>query len=608
MAEIKNAQRFAEVERLMSDYFLFHIAPVMQAVQNDLGSKQAEELRSYQRSTAGLLSTMATAAYPAVDTYQQVRQTGEWNSKTTEDYLLMCKEKILGDESMQKDLVTMAGEWRDAVVAEVGREKYDELSAQLGCDLAYAFIDYRVEQLMVDKLVKDNMPKSTAEYIIRKAATSTLFGIERELSQSPLAAEIEARGEAAFNPSRGAKAAGYVLGSAVDAVSLGGVGSWGAFAKFVGVDIAFSAVTASIEKKGEDAMTVEDCISQGVFGSSTNVFDDFRRQSKSIQAGNNDFICATNERLSKKIPTPLWTMDFSNMSNTTPQWTFPWQTASAERDERYKDVPMVVAPGQEEAYLQEQAQMEADRDEQAKEQELQGQQEQEETVTESAGQVSSEAQSSLRAQQEAQSQQTNTSGWGGLLSTVELSGLGDVTKNLGYVISMLPDILVGLFTGKTKSLNISDNLLPIASIVAGMFIKNPILKMLLIGFGGINLLNKAGHEALEMQEGTALTNSDSKSTVASQGQVRYKTYPDEPLNPRIVNPVLRSGSLIATIDNVPCVIALPQNVTDAYNAGALPLNTLANAILAKNDRMQQIAAQNYDESQHETAVRSRGIQ
>ena len=605
MAEIRNAQRFAEVERLMSDYFLFHIAPVMQAVQNDLTHKQAEELRDYQRSTAGILSSMATAAYPAVDTYQQVRQTGEWNSKTTEDYLLMCKEKILGDESMEKDLVTMAGEWRDAVVAEVGRKKYDELSSQLGCDLAYAFIDYRVEQLMVDKLVKDNMPKSTAEYIIRKAATSTLFGLERELSQSPLAAEIEARGEAAFNPSKGAKAAGYVLGSAVDAVSLGGVGSWGAFAKFVGVDIAFSAVTASIEKKGEDALTVEDCISQGVFGSQTNVFNDFRRQSKSIQAGNNEFITATNERLSKKIPIPLWTMDFSNMSNTTPQWTSPWQTASAERDERYKEVPIVVAPGQEEAYLQEQAQMEADRDEQTKEQELP---EQEEAASESVEQPSPEAQSSPQSQPEAQFQQTNTSGWDGLLSTVGLSGLGDITKNLGYVIFMLPDILVGLFTGKTKSLNISDNLLPIASIVAGMFIKNPILKMLLIGFGGVNLLNKAGHEALEMQEGTALTNTGSKSTAASQGQVRYKTYPDEPLNPRIVNPVLRSGSLIATIDNVPCVIALPQNVTDAYNAGALPLNTLANAILAKNDRMQQIAAQNYDESQQETAVRSRGIQ
>ena len=61
---------------------------------------------------------------------------------------------------------------------------------------------------------------------------------------------------------------------------------------------------------------------------------------------------------------------------------------------------------------------------------------------------------------------------------------------------MLPDMLVGMFTGKTKSINIKDNMMPIASIVAGMFVKNPILKMVLIGMGGMNLLNKAGHEAL----------------------------------------------------------------------------------------------------------------
>lgn len=54
--------------------------------------------------------------------------------------------------------------------------------------------------------------------------------------------------------------------------------------------------------------------------------------------------------------------------------------------------------------------------------------------------------------------------------------MGDISKNLGYVLAMLPDILVGMFTGRTKSLDLGDNVLPIASIVAGIFIKNPILK------------------------------------------------------------------------------------------------------------------------------------
>ena len=53
-------------------------------------------------------------------------------------------------------------------------------------------------------------------------------------------------------------------------------------------------------------------------------------------------------------------------------------------------------------------------------------------------------------------------------------------------MALLPDILLGVFTGKTQSLNIKDNLLPIASIVPVMFARNPLLKMRLIGLGGGN--------------------------------------------------------------------------------------------------------------------------
>ena len=42
---------------------------------------------------------------------------------------------------------------------------------------------------------------------------------------------------------------------------------------------------------------------------------------------------------------------------------------------------------------------------------------------------------------------------------------------------------------------------------------------------------------------------------------------------------------------------------DAYNQGALPLNTLANAVLAKNDQMRQLASENY-EAQQRTETRT----
>lgn len=52
--------------------------------------------------------------------------------------------------------------------------------------------------------------------------------------------------------------------------------------------------------------------------------------------------------------------------------------------------------------------------------------------------------------------------------------------------------------------------------------------MILIGMGGLNLLNKAGHETLD----------DFKAhqhPEAGNSPVNYRVYPDEPLNPRIVN-------------------------------------------------------------------------
>ncbi len=88
---------------------------------------------------------------PGDDPYATLKITGKWNSKTTEDYLAMCKEAIVGNKDMQRDLAVMAEEWRKAVVTEIGRERYDALSKQLGCDLAYAYIDHRMEQLMIEK-------------------------------------------------------------------------------------------------------------------------------------------------------------------------------------------------------------------------------------------------------------------------------------------------------------------------------------------------------------------------------------------------------------------------------------------------------------------------
>lgn len=585
MAQTKDTQRLAEVEYCLSSYFNTHFVPIMTQERSKLQSAQAKEYAEYTTSFAGIMRQMANASNPYAidDTMQYLRLTGKENSKTAEDYVGACKDRILGDKAFEADLLRMAGEWRNAIVGQIGREKYDQLSQSLGGDLALAYVDYRLEQMMIDRMVKEQMLKSSFDYVLRKGASASLFGLQNELMKSPLQAEIEARGEAAYKPSGAEKVAARGVTMAADAVAFGGVYSWAGLARLAGTEVVFAGLETVLDKKGKsNVMTVEECISQGVFGSKTNVFPAIRQQAAGIKSYENSYVQSVNQSLSKKMPLltdkPFWMMDF-NLNpmgdNQFAQAPFfkPMNTGNGERDEKYKDVPMIVAPGQEQAYLDDQAEQERKRQEASKQApEKEGKEEPKQDDSQETTQETSQSN---------QQEESNEDGWANLLQSVGLNGISDIGRNLPYVIAMLPDMLIGLFTGKTTSVNMKKDMIPLASILLGMFVKNPLLKMVLIGMGGANLLNKMGHEAIDREMGI-----QPKAT-------QYKQYADEELNPRIVNPILKGNTLIATIDNVPCSVTIPDNAAAAYAAGALPLNTLANAILARHDQMKALAESNY---------------
>ncbi|WP_291530094.1 hypothetical protein [Bacteroides sp. UBA939] len=576
----QQSQRFAEIEYCLQHYFNTQFAPIMCNVQQELSEKQVKEYRDYITSAGGILRSMANGMNHIPDnSMQYLKLTGEWNSKTAEDYVEMCRKKISTSEDFRKDLGCMAGEWRNTVVAEIGRERYDTLSRKLGCDLAYAYVDYRVEQMMVNKMVADEMPQSSMEYILRKGASESLLGLTRSLSQSPLEQEIERRGETAYHPNVVEKGAGKTVSFGADVLSTGGFSSWASIAKLFGAEAVFTGIDMYIDKKQEGkVITIEDCISEGVFGSQRNLFTDFRKRSEAIHSWENDYVLSLNNRLTKKmaIPTeePFWIT-----ASGKPLWQLTAPVVpEKERKAEYAQVPMVVAPGHEQEYLDnlEKTRQVSQKEVQPVAVENQESHPEKEVLNHLSGNTL--GQSSAQAP-------TNANGWGDFLGSVGLNGLGDIGSNLGYVISMLPDMLIGLFTGKTTSLNLKNSMIPVASILVGLFVRNPLLKMVLIGMGGLNLLNKAGHEAMEKQEG--------RTPQRTETELHFKTYPDEPLNPRIGNPVLQGNCLIATIDKVPCSIQLPDSVVAAYQAGALPLNTLSNAVLVKNDRMRQVAQEHY---------------
>ena len=588
MNGIKEQQRFTELEYCIERYFNSNLYPVMRKIKDELTEKQVKELKSYQNSTAGMLRSMAGPVYNLYDdSLNIVKQTSEWNSKTTEDYIEMCRKDISASEDIQNDLSLLTAEWRNTLVNEIGRERYDELSSQLGGDLAIAYVDYRVEQLMVDRLVKDRMPRSSMDYIIRKAASESLLGISQSITQSPLDIEIEQRSEKAYHPTEIEKGIGRMLAFGADVVTTGGFNSWGALAKLAGAEVVFAGMEHYSEKSADKTktVTIETCISQGVFGRDDNVFNSFRKDGKNIVPYKNDYILSLSERLSGSMNIP---------SKENREWldrpfkhndflsNFPFMKSLKESKKVYDNVPSVVMPGYEEAYL---AQLKEDEKNTYENVECQDMNTMLEENNHNTVQKTEEPLGKPH--------RDNSNGWNGFMNTFGLSDLGSVGKNLGYVVAMLPDILVGLFTGKSKSLNLKDNILPIASILIGLFTRNPLLKMVMVGMGGLNLLNKAGHESLD--------------NVNGRKNIQYRNYPDEPLNARITNLAINGNCLIADIDKIPCSIQLPGRVVEAYHAGALPLNTLANAVLAKSDRMQVMVQENYQASDQQSEERERNI-
>ena len=453
--------------------FRTKVLPIMDNVRERLQRNQADEFRKHSFSFGSL---MAGAIGPdggmaATQSYNDsLRYTGKWSSKTTEDYIEMVKKEL---------------------------------------KLVGVTVDAAMEKRMIDKMIQDKIPRSSIDYIMKKAATSTLFYLPQEVAKSPLEKSMDAEAERRYNPSAWEKNTGRAIGSVTDLLCMGGFGGgWKTAATWVGGDLALSHFTDKYEDRS--------------------------------------------------------------------------------------DVPLIVRPGMEEEYRK--AQKVVKQQEQKEEKQSTPSESDEATEQETPTETPASSDETPTEQLVGTPEQTNMDGWQGLLTSFGLNGISDITHNLGYVLAMLPDMLVGLFTGKTKSINLKDNMMPIVSIVAGMFVRNPILKMVLIGMGGLNLLNKAGHEAIDNYKVQPHPETDTART-------HYRVYPDDPLNGRIVNPEIRSNCLVATIDRVPCTIALPDRVVDAYTQGALPLNTLANAVLARHDQMRQMASENYEANERQTIVR-----
>ena len=473
------------------EQFTTKVEPIMDRVMQDLRSRQAEETRRFMRSPAYILSGisgpdggMASQAI-ALDS---LRVTGEWNSKTAEDYVEMVKAEL------RKEGITVTPQ---------------------------------IEEMMIEKMARDQVPQSSIDYILRKAAGNSIFSLPEEARKTPLQREIEERAEEMYNPTKVEKGIGWGLGAAADFATMGGLGGGVVSGlKFVGADLAINAVIDTVD---------------------------------------------ASQR--KDVPKVI-----------APGHEEEWLAMNGGKQEE-------TEPVQKEPAIQEQPPVEQ------MEPEPQAVPASEETAKKEVAQAPVQETKESAPEQQAVRAKSNTGGWQGLLTGLGLNGIGDIGRNAGYILAMLPDILLGMFTGKTQSLGIKDNLVPIASIMAGLFVKNPLLKMTLIGLGGANLINKAGHEQLAKRDGVS---------AESVSQNRYLQYEDQKMNPRIRDAQIQGNTLIASIDGIPVTVTLPDKVMEAHAVGALPLGTLANAVLEKCDRMQEVSEAR-DRFEEESRSQTRGI-
>ena len=532
------------------DIFTSTVVPIMDKVHDDLQRKQADE---YERHSRSLGALMAGAAGPdggmaAMDAYsERLYYIGEWNSKTVEDYIEMVKTEL-----KNKGVV----------------------------------VDAVLEKKMIDHLIEQQMPKSTAEYILRKAAEGSIFYLPQRARTTALQDHINNEGDKRHNPSLFEDVTSTILSWASNAASTGGIGGfWGQAA----LDVAVEGGNHVAGGKQENHLA------------------------RQRELGRQEVAAASKQ----KVAIPKWMltqMGFERIGEATDQQlavSLKWANANAanyrnavnkalDRGERtVKSAGKTSLMSVSEATLRA-MQYEAFAKAIGNEQKQRKEQEQQTTSYSSVAEAEEHPLTTMAANTVPQertdgvstgstqqtSEQTqpmfnftgNFSGWNSLLDSIGMSGSGDTFRHLGVTLATLPDMLLGLFTGRTKSLGLNKStMMPLAALIGGSFIKNPLLKIPLMLYGGANLVNKVGQEAL----------SEYRQDSSQQQDVRYRQYADEELNPRISNPHVEGNVLIVDLDHVPRIVTMPPTLADAYHSGAVPLNTLANHILAKTDQMQQ---------------------
>ena len=661
MAAPKNRQQFVELEYCLDKYFNNTFAPIIQSESERFRRNAEHETRN--RNDGGWGGYIDAANPFTTTRVQQTsgewnrKNTEDLLATCNERFLKDPKVQ----EDINK--MTIATRSALVSELGVNRYKELSKGVPEGFDLASFYVYNRFQQLFVEKMAQMKAPRNSFEFIMQKGLGDSLPGLMAgmQMKHSELDEQVKSLSEKFYGANVAEKTTAFGLSFILDSTVTGGYGSASSAAKWFAVDGGLRLGTSFLSQeksfdellseevwgdkntvdnmrrdgkkvdpqKSEDIKTLNGMLNKQLYRGKYDEKEAValcNKMKSSISVDNGAGLVRGIEAgykehglfVKKDSAIPGWMKEKTDadLHHGACYWSamaMEMQSKGIQKivvAKKTYTLEQITQKGYDYARALSEAQrkrgIDAERSANGIETSNRPQIGQSSYVAQSVHSTTQQTQ--LQAGQQQQgvllpNSQVQTSqqiaGWGGMLDQLGLGGFGEVGKNLGYVLAMLPDMLIGMFTGKSRNLKFGDNLLPIGAILMGMFTKNPLLKMLLVGLGGANLLNKAGQEILENRDG-----------IKAKPVRQYRDYGDELLDSRIKDPAMKGNTLIATIDGVPSVITINSaDAVDAYYKGKLPLNTLANAVLRKYDEQQQVVQENFNRQvvEDQSLQQSRGL-
>lgn len=646
--EKKDFTGIASMEAMLEKYIDNSIISIFKKKTSELDKKQNEEYDAHYKEWS---------KYPQLNpeiAVNNLNEKGKWQNKGF-DWVISETNKEFQKPQYEKhrqDIEVLISNYRSILIKHLGEKKYNELTKKYGEDLAIAQYKKLLLNKMEDQMIKHKMPKSEAEYAIKKIFKDSLYGFlapvvfpnnNKSQKDKDIENAADERYDASWITDGISNISSSLLSSTLLPMKVGTSIKWG---------IGFTIVGKGLKYFTGDSKDADE-LDKDIYGARTSKEDinKAKKSAKSVEiqkevnlslnnkirqkyspseataisknyerAGDPDLILKAIKEAGIKVSSraiPQHMKDKDLKENYRLACYFMGQLTemkmSGAKTIKVGDTTLTEAQVAQRAHDYAYQAQEQVKEIKARELEEKRKNEIDDLVVDENGDMKlvayardSKKGQELAAAEASQSQQQQNqqmvndqmnNGFGGWASMLGWGGgeLPTNPQNISQVISSIPDLLVGMFTGKNKHLKLSECFFPIAAIMGAMFFKNPIIKLLLFLAGGMMLFQKAKNNM----------NEENK-----QNEYRsYKRIPDEPLNPRIKNPVMKGNTLVANIDDCPYVITVSDQAVDAYHKGYIPINALSNKVLEVFDRQQgQIQSDfNQNVTRDEEQQRTRGI-